>query len=141
VKDWLLDANGFSKEAVMNNENIKITARHTKISEEVKEYIRSKLDTMDRYFDRIKHIEVILDFNKNMFEVEIVVSVIMGRKIISKVADLNYAAAIDIVIDKIDRQLTKFKEIKKGRRKNTPGKAREELLRGFQSGLEQEDWF
>ena len=122
-------------------ENIKITARHTKISEEVKEYILSKFDPMDRYFDRIKHIEVILDFNKNMFEVEIIISVIQGKKIVSKVADYNYAAAIDIIIDKIERQLTKFKEIKKGRKKHMSGRAGELLLEGKQGGLEQEDWY
>jgi len=125
----------------VNMENIKITARHIKIDEDVKEYIRSKLDTMDRYFDRIKHIEVILDFNKNMFEVEIIVSVMQGKQIVSKVADHNYAAAIDIIIDKIDRQLTKFKEMKKGRRRYMPGRAGESLLETKQGGLEQEDWY
>lgn len=121
--------------------NIKITARHLKITNEVKEYLQSKLNTLDRYFDRIKRIEVVLDHSRNLYELEIVVSVVLGKKIVLKTSHYNYIAAIDILVDKIERQLTKFKEIRKARRINGSIREKELARKQEMGGLEQEDWF
>jgi len=90
--------------------DIKITARHIKITDEVKQHLQSKLDSLKRYFDRIKYIEVILDHNKDQFVIETVVAVIRGKKLFSKISDYNYIAAINNTTDKIEKQLIKFKE-------------------------------
>ena len=98
--------------------NIKITARHLKITDEIKHHLQSKLESLKHYSDRIKHIEVILDHNKNQFVVETIVSVIRGKKLFSKISDYNYIAAINNTTSKIETQLLRFKEkIKKTHRK------------------------
>ena len=90
--------------------NIKITARHLKITDEIKHHLQSKLESLKHYSDRIKHIEVILDHNKNQFVVETIVSVIRGKRMTSKISGYNYIAAINNTTDKIEKQLIKFKE-------------------------------
>lgn len=90
--------------------DIKITTRHIKITDDVKRHLQSKLDSLKHYFDRIKYIEVILDHNKDQFVVEAIVSVIRGKKLFSKISDYNYMAAINNTTDKIEKQLIKFKE-------------------------------
>jgi len=93
-----------------------ITGRHIKVADETKEYIHSKLDAIDRYFDRIKHVEVILGHNKNLYYIEILVSVVRGEKLVAKTVHHNYLTALDILMRKMERQLTKFKEKIKGKK-------------------------
>jgi len=108
--------------------NLKITARHGKITEAIKQYIQLKLNILDKYFDRIKHIEVILDHNKNSYSAEIIVSVLLGGKLISKASHYDYVAAIDIIIKKIEKQLSKLKgKIKKVTQKLPVCDAEEEI--------------
>ncbi len=40
---------------------ITVTARHLKVTDKVKDYAREKLKKLERYFDRISNIYVILD--------------------------------------------------------------------------------
>lgn len=114
---------------------IKITARHIKITDDIKKHLHSKLDSLERYFDRIKHIEVILDHDKNQFVIETIVSVIRGNKLVSKTSDYNYISAINSIVDKIEKQLTKTKEKIKQPHYHSPSSPKKD------SGLEQEDWY
>lgn len=108
--------------------NIKITARHEKINNAIKQYLQSKLDVLGKYFDQIKHIEVILDHNKNLYSAEIIVSVIFGGKLISKISHYDCVAAIDSIIKKIDKQLSKVKgKIKKRTTKSSVRDIDEEI--------------
>ncbi|MEW6027284.1 MAG: ribosome-associated translation inhibitor RaiA [Planctomycetota bacterium] len=114
--------------------NVKITARHLKITDEIKDYIHSKLDSLDRYFNRIKHIEVILDHNREQFVIEAVVSVIRGRKLVSKISDYNYILAVNRTVDKIEKQLVKMKEKIKQTYYPSP-------LSESGNELKQDDWY
>ena len=124
---------------------VRITARHTKITDEFKEYARQKMEKLDKYLDRIKHVEIILDHTRNQFEAEIIISVVRGKKLVGKSSDLNYFTALDITVDKMEKQLTKFKELlKKSKTKylyladiaGTP-----EPEDGRYAGLDQDDWY
>lgn len=115
--------------------DIKITARHIKITDDVKEHLHNKLDSLGRYFDQIKHIEVILDHDKDQFVIETIVSIIRGKKLVSKTSDYNYISAINSIVDKIEKQLIKFKEKTKQPHYHSPSSLKKD------SGLEQEDWY
>lgn len=123
--------------------DLKITARHEKINNTIKQYFQSKLDVLVKYFDQIKHIEVILDHNKNLYSAEIIVSVLFSGKLISKISHYDCVAAIDIIIKKIEKQLSKLKgKIKKGTTKSSVCDTEEKI--SYQKKYlksEQEDWY
>ncbi|MFA5794656.1 MAG: ribosome-associated translation inhibitor RaiA [Candidatus Brocadiia bacterium] len=119
---------------------LKLTVRHSKITGEFKEYATQKPEKLHKYLDRIGHMEIILDHAKNNFIVEIIVSTSRGRKLVAKSLDQNYFTALDVTIDKLETQLTKFKEkLKDSKRK---GDAIDFVdAQEFGSGLEQNDWY
>ncbi|MFH1230681.1 MAG: ribosome-associated translation inhibitor RaiA [Planctomycetota bacterium] len=123
--------------------NLKITVRHKKINDTIKQYLRSKLDVLVKYFDQIKHIEVILDHNKNLYSAEIIISIIFSGKLISKTSHYDCVAAIDIIIKKIERQLSKLKgKIKKGIKKSSVFDTEEGIpYQKKHLKSEQENWY
>lgn len=119
---------------------LKITVRHSKITDEFKSYAEEKVEHLHKYLDRIKHIEIILDHAKNNFTAEIIVSAVRGKKLVGKSTDRNYFTALDETMEKMEKQLTKFKELLKyNRTKDFSAPAMEEPA--FGSGLEQNDWY
>lgn len=119
---------------------LKITVRHSRITHEFRDYAEEKVERLHKYLDRIKHIEIILDHSKNNFTAEIVVSAVRGKKLVGKSMDHNYFTALDETIAKMEKQLTKFKELLKyTRTKDFSLAATEEPASG--SGLEQDDWY
>ncbi|MBI5777989.1 MAG: ribosome-associated translation inhibitor RaiA [Planctomycetes bacterium] len=115
--------------------DIKITARHIKITKDVKEYLQGKFDLLERYFDQIKHVEVILDHDKSKFVIEAIVSVVRGKKLVSKISDYNHMSAINSIVDKIEKQLVKLKEKTKQPHYHSAPSLKKD------SGLEPEDWY
>lgn len=114
---------------------VKITARHIKITAEMRQYLQDKLKALDHYFDQIKRIEVIISNDKDRFVIEAVAAVDYGKKLVSKAADYNYIAAINDVTNKIEKQLIKFKDKIKRPHHRAP------LAPQKSGGLEQEDWY
>ncbi|MBI4712359.1 MAG: ribosome-associated translation inhibitor RaiA [Planctomycetes bacterium] len=122
---------------------VKITARHARITGDIKAYAQSRAEKLHKYLDRITHIEIILDHAAKYFVAEMVVHTVRGRTLVAKTQDQNYAAALDLVTDKMERQLTKFKERLKKPHLHHRGDFYPLVTEqsAFGSGLEQEDWY
>lgn len=90
---------------------IEITGRHMQISEPVRSYANEKAGKLERYFDRIQRLQIILDSEaEDRHKVEMVISVGNGATLVSHSNDSSLFAAIDLVLDKAERQLTRHKE-------------------------------
>lgn len=96
--------------------NITITGRHISITEEMKDLARERAERMAKYFNRINKIEVVLSPEGDRFSAEMVVSCVRGMVLVGHVTDYSMSAAIDKVVEKIERQLTRFKERLKSHR-------------------------
>lgn len=88
---------------------IKVTARHFKLSEELKNYAENETLKLTKYYDDIIDSEVILGWENNDRIAEINLSVF--NKILSahKRSD-NMKKSIDMCMDKLKRQLKKYKD-------------------------------
>jgi len=117
---------------------IKITARHINITGEIKEHIMLKLDSLSKLSSRISRIEVIIDNVRNLFNIEAIISILGKPKIITKVSHFNYLSALDIIVDKLEIQLTKLKEKRKGKRNAKFGISSK---KASSFGSDLEDWF
>ncbi len=90
---------------------ITITAKHVKVTPAMKQYAEDKLERLDRYFDRIQNIRVLLDKDGDHNLCEIEISTALHHHLVATVKDdSDMHAAVDLCMDKIERQLKKIKE-------------------------------
>lgn len=85
------------------------TFRHMEQSEALKSYAEEKLERVVKYIDEPISAQVFFTVEKIRHIVEIVIS---GRGITTKASDAtnDMYAAVDAVLDKIERQLKRYKE-------------------------------
>ena len=89
---------------------IKITARHGHLSEATQEFIREKADKLLHYFQRLMMIEVLVDIKENEAVVEFLVSAEHKHDFVASARNPDLLAAVDLVLDKLERQVLKYKE-------------------------------
>ncbi len=89
---------------------ITVTGHGTETSEALRDYISDKLSRMDRYVSRINKIQVILKpAPKDSRTVEAICHLAGGKSVVVQSDHDDFYAAVDMVADKLQRQLTKFK--------------------------------
>ncbi len=89
---------------------VEITARHIDLSQNLKEYIESELERLSKIYDRIIDVQVIFETEAHsQYGVEIIINVPKKQLVIKQKAD-NETKAIDEAIEKMVRQLKKYKE-------------------------------
>lgn len=90
--------------------NLNITGRHVEVTEALEQYAREKLEHVIRHFDHVTSCHVILSVEKNEQKAECTLHV-KGKDIHAHAVGADLYAAIDVMIDKLDRQVRKHKEI------------------------------
>jgi len=105
---------------------ITVSARHMGISDSLKDYCREKSERLIRFFDRIQSIEVILDGNNGQHFAEMIVHSEGTQPFVAREQHDDAYAAVDLMLDKIERQIRRHKE-KLRNRKHPPKTAEEEL--------------
>jgi putative sigma-54 modulation protein len=88
---------------------INLTGHHIDITESLREYVDIKFAKLERHFDHITNVHVILNVEKTNQKAEATVHLNGGEIFADSVHDDMYAA-IDGLIDKLDRQVIKHKE-------------------------------
>jgi putative sigma-54 modulation protein len=88
---------------------INLTGHHVEITKSLREYVTSKFSKLERHFDQIKNINVVLNVEKLQQIAEAKVS-LSGAEVFAASEHTDMYAAIDILIDKLDRQVIKHKE-------------------------------
>jgi putative sigma-54 modulation protein len=88
---------------------ISITGHHMDITEALRSYVESKFNRLERHFDKMTNIHVILGVEKERQKAEATIHVNRGNIFANDEHEDMYAA-IDGLIDKLDRQLKKHKE-------------------------------
>lgn len=90
---------------------VTITARHAKFTDALKDIARAKAQHLEHFFDHLKKIEVILDTDGDTkYAVEMIASGLHDHIIVSKASDRTAQVALDRVLEKMERQLIKFKD-------------------------------
>ena len=89
--------------------NLQLTGRHVEITPAIREYVTSKLVRINRHFEQVIDVDVIMTVEKLDQKVEANVH-LSGKDIHVHANDGDMYAAIDGLIDKLDRQILKHKE-------------------------------
>jgi putative sigma-54 modulation protein len=93
---------------------LNISGHHLDITDPIKEYVINKLSKLERHHDRITSTNVILSVDKLVQKAEATVHV-SGAEFFANSEHDDLYAAIDMLSDKLDRQLIKHKEKTRGR--------------------------
>ena len=89
--------------------NLTITGHHVEVTPAIREFVTNKLDKVVRHFDGVTSVAVILSVEKLRQKAEVTVHV-RGKNIFVEAEDQDMYAAIDALIDKLDRQVIKYKQ-------------------------------
>ena len=88
---------------------ITINGHHVEVTQAIRDYVTGKMERLERHFDQVTNINVILSVEKLRHKAEATVPV-NGNKIFATAEDQDMYAAIDALVDKLDRQIIKRKE-------------------------------
>lgn len=101
---------------------INISARHGHLAEPTQQFIREKADKLRRYFERLQRIEVTVDLKNEIKTVEFIVSAEHKHDFVASESHPDVLAAVDLVLDKLERQVRRYKEkIQDHRRRPSAG--------------------
>lgn len=89
--------------------NLTVSGHHVSVTTSMREYVRSKLSRITRHFDHVIDVNVILSVEKLRQKAEVTVHV-PGKDIHVECDDTHLYAAIDALVDKLDRQILKYKD-------------------------------
>ena len=99
---------------------IKVTTRHGHLSDDHQEQIRSKVGRLQNHFPRLMMIEVIVDYKDETKKVELLVSAEHKHDFVASESHKELFAAVDLVVDKLDQQVRKYKEKIQDHRRTPP---------------------
>jgi ribosome hibernation promoting factor len=88
---------------------ISVTGHHIDVTNALRNYVESKFERLERHFDHVTDVHVILGIEKINKKAEATVQ-ISGAKLFAENQQEDMYAAIDGLIDKLDRQVRKHKE-------------------------------
>ena len=89
--------------------NLHLTGHHVEITPAIREYVTAKLARINRHFDHVIDVNVIMTVEKLDQKIEANVH-LSGKDIHVQSNDGDMYAAIDSLIDKLDRQVIRHKE-------------------------------
>ena len=88
---------------------INITGHHIDLTDSMRNYVNDKMDRIERHFDLVNTAHVILSVEKLRQKAEATLT-LKGSKVFAEAVDEDMYAAIDALVDKLDRQVKKHKE-------------------------------
>ncbi len=88
---------------------LNVSGHHVEITESMRGYVASKIERLERHFDIVSNVHCILTVEKLRHKAEAKVNV-NGDTIYADNTEEDMYAAIDGLVDKLDRRVRKHKE-------------------------------
>jgi putative sigma-54 modulation protein len=88
---------------------IDITGHHIEVTDSMRDYVIQKMERVERHFDMVSNAHVILTVEKQRQKAEASL-LVKGNKVFAEAVNEDMYAAIDSLVDKLDRQVKKHKE-------------------------------
>ncbi|MCZ6718898.1 MAG: ribosome-associated translation inhibitor RaiA [Gammaproteobacteria bacterium] len=88
---------------------INISGHHVDVTSALRTYVSNKMKRIERHFDHMINIHVVLGVEKERQRAEATVQV-SGARLFADAEHDDMYAAIDVLCDKLDRQIKKHKE-------------------------------
>ena len=99
--------------------NLNLSGHHLDITPALRTYVQDKLGRVTRHFDHVIDAHVVLSVDKLRQKAEVTLHV-RGKDIHCASEDADLYAAIDLLIDKLDRQVLKYKDKRQDKGHESP---------------------
>ncbi len=94
--------------------NLSIVGHHLEVTAAIRGHVTCKMERIKRHFDHVLDLHVTLSAAKVRQKAEVTLHV-PGKEIHCACEQSDLYAAIDLLVDKLDRQVLKYKELHTGR--------------------------
>jgi putative sigma-54 modulation protein len=88
---------------------INLTGHHVDITDALRQYVQTKIERLERHFDSVTNVHVVLSVEKLQQKAEATMHM-SGADVFADSVHEDMYAAIDGLVDKLDRQIKKHKE-------------------------------
>lgn len=89
--------------------NLNISGHHVDMTNALHEYVASKMERIERHFDHVLDADVVLEVEKLRHKAEVTMQ-LRGATLHAEAVKEDMYAAIDSMVDKLDRQTLRHKE-------------------------------
>jgi putative sigma-54 modulation protein len=89
--------------------NIELAGHHVSITEALRNYVE-KMSRLERHFDHVSSVHVVLEVEKERHIAEATLHVAGRKDVHANCVHDDMYAAIDMLVDKLDRQILRHKE-------------------------------
>lgn len=103
--------------------NLALTGHQLDITPAIRAYVTNKLERITRHFDHVIDVGVVLTVDKLQHRAEANVHV-SGKDLHAEAVEADMYAAIDVLVDKLDRMVLKHKEMRSDHRTANGGPRR-----------------
>lgn len=88
---------------------VNVTGHHVEVTPALRAFVNEKMQRISRHFDHVISINVVLNVEKHEQQAEATVHA-AGKSLFANASDSDMYAAIDSLIDKLDRQVRRYKD-------------------------------
>lgn len=99
---------------------ISLIGRHLEITDSMRQFVHEKMSRLQRLYDRVEAINVVTERVQLRFRTEIVLRTDHKQTFVAQTEADEFHESVDLVIDKMERQLREHKERLRNR-KHQPG--------------------
>ncbi len=89
---------------------ISISGHHVEVTEAMREYLLEKFEKLERHSELVTTVKIIVTVAKNRQTAEATIHIKKGGEVFADATSEDLYAAIDMLVDKLDRQMVKHKE-------------------------------
>jgi len=89
--------------------NLSVSGHHLEVTPAIRTYVQTKLERVNRHFDHVIDAHVILTVEKLLQKAEVTLHV-RGKDLHCESEEKDLYAAIDLLADKLDRQVLRYKD-------------------------------
>jgi len=87
---------------------INLTGHHVEVTSSLREYVDTKFAKLERHFDHINNVHVVLTVEKLDQKAEATIH-LKGSEVHASAINADMYSSIDTLVDKLDRQILKYK--------------------------------
>lgn len=88
---------------------VNVTGHHVEVTPALRAYVTEKTQRISRHFDHVISINVVLNVERHVNQAEATIHA-AGKSLFANASDGDMYAAIDALIDKLDKQVRRYKD-------------------------------
>lgn len=95
---------------------VTVTGRHMGVSDALRAYCQEKAERLPRFLDRILSIAIVVEGKEGVHNVEMIVHSAGAQPFVAHEQHTDAYAAVDLLLDKMEEQLRRYKERHRNRK-------------------------